>query len=149
MKKTYVYFVSFSYPSVESINFTNNLVGIPVFGNCEVALEEKINSIDDLRSIRDKLKKDFEFKDLVILNFQLLREERGKKMINKLRCCLWRTVNGYLEVWDYESDELINEGELMLVALDEGSESIRRLFDYYYKQHGIDKAQVQKQGIEE
>ena len=79
MKKRYVYFVSFSYPSTKSTDPKQNyLVGIPAFGNCEITLEEKIEGIGHLRSIRDKLKKDLRLKALVILNFQLLREEKTK-----------------------------------------------------------------------
>lgn len=68
----YNYFISYNY---------NNRTGFG-FGRCEVRREDKINSIEDISSIEQDIKKEHEKlynedRKIIILNYKLLNEEEG------------------------------------------------------------------------
>lgn len=63
----YKYFISYNY-------ITKNGFG---FGSCDCITDKKIEEFEHIESIRKKIKKENkEFKDVMILNYKLLKEEK-------------------------------------------------------------------------
>lgn len=63
----YKYFVSYSYTMKEGFGF----------GSCECIMDKKIENFENIYDIAEKIKKqEKEFKEVIILNYKLLKEEK-------------------------------------------------------------------------
>lgn len=67
----YKYFISYNYITKNGFGFGFG------FGSCDCITDKKIEEFEHIESIRKKIKKDNkEFKDVIILNYKLLKEEK-------------------------------------------------------------------------
>lgn len=65
----YKYFISYNYITKNGFGFG--------FGSCDCITDKKIEEFEHIESIRKKIKKENkEFKDVMILNYKLLKEEK-------------------------------------------------------------------------